>query len=78
MSNLSVEDKQFLLDAAKRHIVFNYQKIADYYAHSDKEVQHLMERSALVIIDLDKALQYGYMKLSYDISQQFLEEKTNE
>ena len=37
-----------------------------------------MERSALVIIDLDKALQYGYMKLSYDISQQFLEEKTNE
>ena len=77
-SNVSVEDKQFLVEAAKRHIVFNYQKIADYYAHSDKEVQHLMERSALVIIDLEKALQYGYMKLSYDISQQFLEEKTND
>jgi hypothetical protein len=77
-SNISIEDKQFLLDAAKRHIVFNYEKIADYYAHSSKEVQHLMEKSALVIIDLDKALQYGYMKLSYEMSQEFLKEKTDE
>lgn len=77
-SNISIEDKQFLLDAAKRHIVFNYEKIADYYAHSSKEVQHLMEKSALVIIDLDKALQYGYMKLSYEMSQEFLKEKTDD
>lgn len=77
-SNIPIEDKQFLLDAAKRHIVFNYEKIADYYAHSSKEVQHLMEKSALVIIDLEKALQYGYMKLSYEMSQEFLKEKTDE
>ena len=37
-----------------------------------------MERSALVIIDYEKALQYGYLKLSYEMSQQFLKEKINE
>ena len=77
-SNLSVDEKFFLLDAARRHNVFNYQKIADYYAHSSKEMQKLMEHSALVIIDYDKALQYGYLKLSYDVSQQFLKEKTDD
>ena len=73
-SNISIEDKQFLLDAAKRHIVFNYEKIADYYAHSSKEVQHFMEKSALVIIDFEKAIQLGYIQLSNDIKNQYLEE----
>ncbi len=77
-SGLSIEEKSFLLDAARRHNVFNYQKIADYYAHSSKEMQELMEHSALVIIDYDKALQYGYLKLSSEMSQQFLKEKTDE
>jgi hypothetical protein len=73
-SNISIEDKQFLLDAAKRHIVFNYEKIADYYAHSSKKVQHLMEKSALVIIDFEKAIQLGYVQLSNEIKNQYLEE----
>jgi hypothetical protein len=73
-SNISIEDKQFLLDAAKRHIVFNYEKIADYYAHSSKEVQYLMEKSALVIIDFEKAIQLGYVQLSNEIKNQYLEE----
>ena len=77
-SNLPIEEKKFLLDAARRHNVFNYQKIADYYAHSNSEMQHFMERSALVIIDYEKALQYGYLKLSSEMSQQFLKEKTDE
>tara|TARA_R110002020_G_scaffold302457_1_gene517810 strand:+ start:2329 stop:2721 length:393 start_codon:yes stop_codon:yes gene_type:complete len=74
-SSLTYEEKFFLVDAARRHNVFNYEKIADYYAHASKEMQTLMERSALVIIDFDKALHYGYVKLSYDVSQQFLKEK---
>lgn len=69
-SNISNEDKKFLTLAAKRHLIFNYSKIADYYAHSDKEVQELMEDSALVIIDFNKALQLGYVKLSEEISAQ--------
>lgn len=73
-SNLSYEEKNFLIDAARRHTVFNYEKIADYYAHATKEMQHLMERSALVIIDFEKAIEYGYVKLSDDIRKQYLED----
>lgn len=66
-SKLSEEEKQFLRLAASRHIVFNYAKIADYYAHSDKEMQSLMEQSALVIIDIDDAIAGGYVRLSKNI-----------
>jgi hypothetical protein len=73
-SSLSYDEKMFLIDAARRHNVFNYEKIADYYAHSNKEMQNLMERSGLVIIDFEKAIQYGYVKLCDDIRTQYLEE----
>jgi hypothetical protein len=73
-SNISYQEKMFLMDAARRHNIFNYEKIADYYAHSSKEMQHLMERSALVIIDFDKAIEYGYVKLCDEIKKQYLEE----
>lgn len=73
-SNLPYEEKIFLLDAARRHTVFNYEKIADYYAHASKEMQHLMERSALIIIDFDKAIEYGYVKMCDEIRKQYLEE----
>ena len=73
-SNLSIEEKTFLMDAARRHNVFNYEKIADYYAHSSAEMQNLMERSALVIIDFEKAIQLGYVKLCDEIRTQYLEE----
>lgn len=66
-SNVSEEEKEFLLLAATRHIVFQYSKIADYYAHSNKEMQRLMEQSALVIIDFDDAIANGYVKLSKNI-----------
>lgn len=73
-SNLSIEEKSFLIDAARRHIVFNYEKIADYYSHASKEMQDLMERSALVIIDFEKAVQLGYVKLCDEIRNQYLEQ----
>lgn len=74
MSNVDDSEKRFLIEAARRHYVFNYSKIADYYAHATPEMQHLMERSALVIIDFDKAIEYGYVKLSDEITQQYLQE----
>jgi hypothetical protein len=77
-SNLPYEEKLFLIDAARRHTVFNYEKIADYYAHSSKEVQHLFERSALVIIDFEKAIQYGYVNLCEEIRKQYLIEYPTE
>lgn len=73
-SGLPYEEKIFLIDAARRHNVFNYEKIADYYAHATPEMQHLMERSGLVIIDFEKAIQYGFVKLCEDIHKQYLTE----
>lgn len=70
-AKISKEDKEFLKFAARRHYVFNYEKIADYYAHSSDEVKKLMEKSALVIIDWEKAIEYGYVQLSEKIIDQF-------
>lgn len=67
-SNVSDEEKEFLRYAATRHIVFTYSKIADYYAHSNAEMQRLMEKSALVILDVDDAIANGYIKLSKTVS----------
>ena len=66
-SSVSEEQKEFLLKAATRHLVFNYAKIADYYAHQGKEMQELMEKSALVLIDFDDAIANGYAKLDHRI-----------
>lgn len=70
-SNLSEKEKHFLMSAASRHIVFDYAKIANFYAHSSADCQELMENSALVIIDFDKAIQNGFAKLTDEISNMF-------
>lgn len=67
-ADISEEEKKFLRFAASRHIIFNYAKIADYYAHASAEVQKLMEESALVIIDINDAIANGYVKLSKEIA----------
>ena len=66
-SNVSNEQKKFLIEASKRHSVFNYAKIAEYYAHQDKEMQELMEDSALIIVDFDDAIKNGYVQLRSEI-----------
>ena len=68
-SNVSESEKEFLRYAAARHLVFNYSKIADYYAHTSPEMQRLMEKSALVIIDFDDAIANGYVRLSENIKR---------
>jgi hypothetical protein len=73
-SGLPKDEKAFLLDAANRHNVFDYEKIADYYSHASPEMQELMEKSALVIIDFERAIQLGYVKLCDEIRAQYLEE----
>lgn len=66
-SNLSDEKKLFLQLAATRHIEFNYSKIAEYYSHEETCVQELIEDNALVIIDYDKAIELGFVKLFNDL-----------
>jgi ParB-like chromosome segregation protein Spo0J len=63
-SNATKEEKDFLIMSAYRHLVFSYDKIAEFYAHSNKEVQGLMEDSALIIIDFNKAIENGYIELT--------------
>lgn len=67
-SDLSREEKEFLLLAARRHYVFDYANIAEYYANASEEMQSLMERSALVIIDYDDAILNGYVTLNKEIT----------
>lgn len=73
-SDVSDEEKTFLLLAAARHIKFNYAKIADYYAHATPEMQELMEDSALVIIDLGSSVKNGFVRVCEELRQQYLDE----
>ena len=66
-SDLPADEKHLLRAAAYRHVVFNFQKIAEYYAHSDAAVQQLMEDSAIIIVDIDKAIEKGWAKLSSEL-----------
>jgi hypothetical protein len=68
-SDLSYDEKEFLKAAAQRHLVFNYKKVAEYYAAASPEMQELMEKSALVIIDYNDAIMNGYTILSEKIQK---------
>ena len=61
------EVAQFLIYAAERHTIFNFKNIAEYYAHSNPEIQSLMERSALVIIDFERAIEEGFVVLTNQV-----------
>lgn len=68
-SKLPQAEKEFLMASASRHIVFNYSNIADFYAHSSKECQELMEKSALVIVDYKQAIENGFVHLTAQIDE---------
>jgi hypothetical protein len=70
---ITKEEADFLIKAAGRHNIFNYELIADYYAHASPQMQRLMEKSALVIIDFNKAIENGYVRLCEEIRNQYLE-----
>jgi hypothetical protein len=64
-AELPEDEKDFLRAAAYRHVVFNFQEIANFYAHSEADAQQLMENSALVIVDLKDAIRNGWTRLSH-------------
>lgn len=63
-AKITAEEKDFLIKATRRLYEFNYKKIAEYYAQASPAMQELMEHLALVIIDFDNAIAYGYAQLS--------------
>ncbi|MBQ3326215.1 MAG: ParB N-terminal domain-containing protein [Clostridia bacterium] len=75
-SSLTFEEKAFLKKAAQRHLVFNYRKVAEYYAAASEEMQELMEKSALVIIDYGDAIANGFTKLSDRIKKMMEADKS--
>jgi hypothetical protein len=77
-SNLTEDEKRFLSFAAERHTIFDFRLIADYYAHANAEMQELMERSALVIIDFDKAIENGYVSLTKNIMEQYTQDYSDD
>lgn len=66
-SRLEPEVEAFLIEAASRHLKFDYALVAEFYAHAEPQVQALMEQSALVIIDAEQAIELGYAKLVGDL-----------
>ena len=70
-ADLPDEIADFLRLAATRHTVFNFAKIAEFYAHANAGTQSLMERSALVIIDYDKAIDQGFVKLAGVVEHEY-------
>lgn len=73
-SSITKAEKDFLLLAAERHTVFNFAKIANYYAQSGAEMQQLMEDSALVIIDYNQALEKGFVQINREMVEQYEDE----
>ena len=71
MSDTTIPDdvKRFLIEAAHRHAVFNYAKIAEYYCHAPANVQRLMEKSALVVVDFEDAMKYGFVQYSKKLEE---------
>ena len=68
-STIPDDVKKFLIEAAHRHAVFNYSKIAEYYCHAPANIQRLMEKSALVVIDFEDALKYGFVQYSKKLEE---------
>lgn len=72
--DLPEDVREFLVAAARRHVEFDFEQIAEFYCHATPEVQRLMERSALVVIDFDKAIENGYVELSQKLASLYGEE----
>lgn len=75
--NIENDLKEFLIESARRQTIFNYQNIAEFYAHQPENIKAIMRRLALVIIDYDQAIELGYVKLTKDIIK-YIEENIDE
>lgn len=73
-TELEPEIREFLTLASYRHAKFDFGKIAEFYCHADPSVQQLMQDSALVIIDFDKAIEENYVTLRSELIEQYSDE----
>lgn len=73
-SDIDKLEKDFLKMCATRHLVFDYELIAEYYSHADESIQNLFEESALVIVDFEDAIANGFVSVCEDIKSKYLQE----
>ena len=69
--------RNFLLSAAERHVVFDFSKIADFYAHIPVKYKKFFEKSGLVIIDYDNAIRNSFVSYEKEVQKtriEYLEE----
>jgi hypothetical protein len=66
-TSLPADVADFLRSAAERHTAFRFDRIAEYYTHAPADIQSLMERSALVIIDFNRAVELGFVELREEL-----------
>lgn len=62
-ADIPEEQKEMLRACAYRFAEINFANMAEYYAHQNGVVQELMEESALIIIDYDRAIEMGLVEL---------------
>ena len=77
LAELKLKDSnlaEFLEIASYRFNSFDYGKIAEYYSHADKQTKELFEDLALVIIDYDKAIENGFVKLVDSVMAEWSDE----
>ena len=77
-STLPEQERYMLRLAAYRHVVFDFQEMASLYAHAEPELQRLMEDSALVIVDMEKAIASGWARLRSELDNIYAQEKAEE
>lgn len=73
-ADLSDAERRFLKQASRRHLKFDYQAIAEFYAHASAPMQRAMEASALVVIDFKQAMERGFIELTESIMEEFEDE----
>lgn len=76
VEGLEPAERTFLKLAAQRHVVFDYQAIAEFYAHASAPMQRQMEKSALVIIDFNQAIELGFVRLSEAVASDMVTDAT--
>lgn len=61
-SKITSEEYKFLKLCSTRWIQFNYANVAQYFIHASPEMQKLLQRNTMVLIDVDDAFKNAVVK----------------
>lgn len=74
---INEEQYKFLVLGATRFLQFNYANIDEYYCKADKDMQEMIEKEMLVLIDVNNKFAESYLNLK-KYFQPFIEKIKNE